>query len=64
MKYGYEIREKGTEFVAADDGGYYFEDKSKAFFDASEYLTKYVIPDDYPGKTSDDFDIVVQEITE
>lgn len=66
MKYRYEIREKGTEFVAADDGGYYFDDTRTAHNEAIEYLTKYIIPDDYSGmnKTIEDFDIVIQEVNE
>ena len=62
-QYGYEIREKGTEFLAGDDGGIYFYTEESAMESAKRYTLNFLIPNEYDGeKTLDDFDIVIQEI--
>ena len=49
-QYGYEIREKGTEFLAGDDGGIYFYTEESAMESAKRYTLNFLIPDEYDGE--------------
>ena len=61
-QFGYEIREKDTNFLAGDNGEEYFSTREKAMEDAKIYLKNFLIPDEYSGKTLDDFVVTIQEV--
>lgn len=61
-QYGYEIREKETNFLAGDDGEIYYNTKESAMESAKRFIENFLIPDEYDGKSLDDFNIIIQEI--
>lgn len=61
-QFGYEIREKETDFLAGDNGEKYFLTREKAMEDAKIYLKNSLIPDEYSEKSLEDFAITIQEL--
>lgn len=62
IQYGYEIREKENNSLAGDDGNIYYKTWALAMESAKRYTENFLIPDEYNGKTLDDFNIIIQEI--
>lgn len=61
-QYGYEIKEKKTDFLVGDNGEKYYSTREEAMEDAKDYLLNFIIPDEYKGKVLEDFEIITQKI--
>ena len=63
-QYGYEIREKETNFLAGDDGEIYYPTKELAMHSAKRYTENFLIPNEYNGKALEDFTIIIRELND